>query len=175
MAAGAPPQRGGTQTFRKGPLPELLEMTSGTQDLRRNLYHLVFASKCRYKVFRNEHTKRVCADAFHEVEKKYGIKIEELEFQLDHVHLMVHIPARLSVSYAVQLLKGVSARRIFEASSGLCKRYPRGSFWSRFKYYGTVGPMTDTVIKRYIGAQDVHHERLINPESGQMQLTTFFS
>jgi REP element-mobilizing transposase RayT len=88
---------------------------------------------------------------------------------------MVHIPAKLSVSYAVQLLKGVSARRIFDASSGLCKRYPRGSFWSRFKYYGTVGPMTDAVIKRYIGAQDVHHERLINPEAGQTQLTTFFS
>jgi putative transposase len=150
-------------------------MGSGTQDLRRNLYHLVFASKCRYKVFRNEHTTKVCKEAFKEVEKKYGIKIEELEFQLDHVHMMVHIPAKLSVSYSVQLLKGVSARRIFEASSGLRKRYPRGSFWSRFKHYGTVGPMTDTTIRKYIGAQDIHHEMLIKPEAGQMQLSTFFS
>lgn len=175
MAAGAPPQRGGTQTFRKGPLPELLEMSSGTQDLRRNLYHLVFVSKCRYKVFRNEHTKKICTDAFKEIEKNYGIKIEELEFQLDHVHMMVHIPAKLSVSYAVQLLKGTSARRIFDASPGLCKRYPRGSFWSRFKYYGTVGPMTIDAVRKYIGAQDVHHEALINPEAGQMQLAPFFS
>lgn len=150
-------------------------MTSETQDLRRNLYHLVFASKCRYKVFRNEYTKKVCTDAFHEVEDRYGIEIEELEFQLDHVHMMVHIPAKLSVSYAVQLLKGVSSRRIFDSSSGLCKRYPRGSFWSRFKYYGTVGPMTDSVIRKYIGAQDVHHETLINPEAGQKQITEFLN
>jgi putative transposase len=136
---------------------------------------LVFVSKCWYKVFRNNHTRKVCEKAFREVEKKYGIRIEEFEFQLDHVHLMVHIPAKLSVSFVVQLLKGISARRIFDASSGLRKRYPRGSFWSRFKYYGTVGPMTDATVKKYIGAQDTHHEMLINPEVGQMQLTSFFS
>ena len=90
---------------------------------------MVFVSKCRYKVFRNEFTKKTCECAFHEVAEKYGIEIKELEFQLDHVHLMVHIPAKLSVSYTVQLLKGISARRISDASSGLRKRYPRGSFW----------------------------------------------
>jgi putative transposase len=136
---------------------------------------LVFVSKCRYKVFRNGFTKKTCECAFYEVAEKHGIRIEELEFQLDHVHLMVHIPARLSVSYVVQLLKGVSARRIFDASSGLRKRYPRGSFWSRVKYYGTVGPMTDTTIRKYIGAPDVHHVLLIKPEAGQMQLSSFFS
>ena len=150
-------------------------MTSGTQDLRRNLYHLVFVSKCRYKVFRNEFTKKICTESFHEVEQSYGLKIDELEFQEDHVHLMVHIPAKLSVSFAVQLLKGISAKRIFDASPKLHLRYPRGSFWSRFKYYGTVGPMTTETIRKYIGAQDVHHERLINPEAGQMQLISFFS
>ena len=135
---------------------------------------MVFASKCRYKVFKTEKTKNVCKEAFHEVECKYGIKFEELEFQDDHVHFMVHIPARYALSYVIQLLKGVSARRIFEKIPKLKLRYPRGSFWSRFKYYGTVGPMTDTVIRRYIGAQDVHHERLINSEAGQLQLTSFF-
>jgi len=151
-------------------------MSSGIKDdLRRNLYHLVFVSKCRYRVFRNEFTKKVCVDSFHEVEQKYGLKVEELEFQEDHVHLMVHIPAKLSVSFAVQLLKGVSARRIFDASPKLKLRYPRGSFWSRFKYYGTVGPMTIDTVRKYIGAQDVHHEALINPEAGQTQLTPFFS
>jgi len=175
LAAGAPPRRGGTQTSMRSPLPELMRMSSETQDLRRNLYHLVFVPKCRYNMFRNPHTKQVCEAAFKEVERRYGIKIDALEFQDNHVHLMAHIPARLSVSFSVQLLKGISAKRIFEASPRLHLRYPRGSFWSRFKYYGTVGPMTDTVIRKYIGAQDVHHERLINPEAGQMQLTPFVS
>ena len=150
-------------------------MGSGTQDLRRNLYHLVFVSKCRFNMFKNPRTKQVCEEAFKEVERRYDIQIDALEFQNDHVHLMAHIPARLSVSFAVQLLKGISAKRIFEASPKLHLRYPRGSFWSRFKYYGTVGPMTDTMVRKYIGAQDVHHERLINPEAGQSQLTSFFS
>ncbi|MFH1785147.1 MAG: IS200/IS605 family transposase [Candidatus Micrarchaeota archaeon] len=148
-------------------------MFSGTQDLRRNLYHLVFVSKYRYNVFKNEFTKKSCEAAFHEVEKNYGVRVDELEFQNDHVHLMVHIPAKLSVSFAVQLLKGISAKRIFENSAGLQKRYPRGSFWSRFKYYGTVGPMTADAVKKYIGAQDIHHEQLVNPEAGQMQLISF--
>ena len=149
-------------------------MSSGTQDLRRNLYHLVFVSKCRYNVFKNQFTQQLCKTAFHEVEVKYGIKVEEIEFQNDHVHLMIHIPAKFSVSYAVQLLKGISARRIFENSAGLQRRYPRGSFWSRFKYYGTVGPMTIDAVRKYIGAQDVHHETLVNPEVGQQQLAAFF-
>ena len=150
-------------------------MSSGTQDLRRNLYHLVFVPKCRYNMFRNPHTKQVCQDAFREVEQRYGVKIDALEFQDNHVHLMVNIPARLSVSFCIQLLKGISARRIFDAIPKLHLRYPRGSFWSRFKYYGTVGPMTVDTVRKYIGAQDTHHERLINPEAGQMQLTPFFS
>ena len=150
-------------------------MVSGTQDLRRNLYHLVFVPKCRYNVFRNENTVRACKEAFEEVEKYYKLKLEEIEFQENHVHLMVHIPARLSISFVVQLLKGVSAKRIFEKVPNLRFRYPRGSFWSRFKYYGTVGPITIEAVRRYIEAQDVHHERLINPEAGQLQLTDFLN
>jgi putative transposase len=150
-------------------------MNSGTQDLRRNLYHLVFVSKCRYRVFGNGRTVNACAEAFRGVERNYGIKIEELEFQGDHVHMMVHIPARHSVSYAVQLFKGGSARNVFLQVPNLRKRYPRGSFWSRFSYYGTVGPMTDETVRKYIGAQDVHHERLVNPEAGQKQITDFFN
>lgn len=148
-------------------------MASETQDLRRNLYHLVFVSKCRYNVFKNPRTIKACKGAFHEVESKHGVKIEEIEFQNDHVHLMVHIPAKLAVSFVVQLLKGVSARRIFEQLPKLHFRYPRGSFWSRFKYYGTVGPMTIQAVRKYIGAQDIHHEALINPDACQSQLALF--
>jgi putative transposase len=150
-------------------------MTSGTQDLRRNLCHFVFVSKCRYKVFGNERTVHACETAFAEVEAKYGIEVQELEFQGDHVHMMVHIPAKYAVSYAIQLFKGSSARNVFLEVPNLRKRYPRGSFWSRFKYYGTVGPMTDKTIKEYIHAQDVHHERLMNPDAGQKQLTEFLN
>ncbi|MFP3950305.1 MAG: IS200/IS605 family transposase [Candidatus Micrarchaeia archaeon] len=139
------------------------------------MYHLVFVSKCRFKVFRNERTVNACETAFADVETRYGIKIQELEFQGDHVHMMVHIPAKYAVSYAVQLLKGSSARNVFSAVPNLRKRYPGGSFWSRFKYCGTVGPMTDRTVKEYIHAQDVHHEKLINPEAGQKQLTEFLN
>ena len=147
---------------------------NGKQDLRRNLYRLVFVSKCRYRVFRNERTVQACRGAFGTVEKSYGIGIEEVEFKADHVHTMVHIPAKLSVSFAVQLLKGSSARQVFLMLPSLKKRYPGGSFWSGFKYYGTVGPMTDATVKKYIGARGVHHKRLINPEAGQKQMTEFF-
>jgi len=119
---------------------------------------LVFVSKCRYKVFRNEKTLNACKDAFKEVEANHGIILEEASFPENHVHSFANIPPNLSIQKAIQLLKGVSSRRIFQAVPNLRKRYPRGSFWSGYYNYSSVGPQTESVVKEYILNQNEHHQ-----------------
>jgi putative transposase len=129
---------------------------------------LVFVSKCRFKVFKNEKTLNACKEAFKEVEVNHGIVLEEVSFPENHVHSFANIPSNLSIQKAIQLLKGVSARRIFQAVPNLKKRYPRGSFWSGYYNYSSVGPQTESVVKEYIQNQNEHHHI---PDSKQLTLS----
>lgn len=132
--------------------------------------HLVFVSKCRFKVFRNESTTSICKTAFHEVEENYGIHFEELNFADNHVHSLVLLPSDVSVEKAIQLLKGVSARRVFQNSPNLRLRYPRGNFWSGWYHYTSVGN-NEEIVRKYIQNQQVHHRI---PDAKQRKITDFF-
>ncbi|MCL4365399.1 transposase [Candidatus Marsarchaeota archaeon] len=59
-------------------------------------------SKYRFKVFRNPRMQKVVADAFREVELQFGIKIKEFAFGDDyaHIHIVVNVPANLSMQQA---------------------------------------------------------------------------
>ncbi len=139
---------------------------------RKNLQHFVFASKCRFNVFLNQKTKAACISAFKEVSKSHSIEIEEMNFGENHTHLLLNIPSTLSNSQVAQFFKGVSARRIFQNIPNLRKRYPRGSFWSGWYYYGSVGPQTDEVVRRYIQGQQEHHKIT---DQRQLTLSSFFN
>ena len=73
--------------------------------VRMNKQHFIFASKCRYKVFKNEKTKKACIEAFEEVSQKHEIKIEEVNFGEEHTHLLVQVPATLSNAEVAQYFK----------------------------------------------------------------------
>ena len=133
---------------------------------------LVFVSKCRYKVFRNQKTLNACMEAFKEVEAHHGIILEETTFPENNVHSFANIPPNLSIQKAIQLLKGVASRRIFQAVPNLRKRFPRGSFWSGYYNYSSVGPQTESVVKEYILNQSEHHHI---PDMKQPSLTSFLN
>ena len=73
--------------------------------------HLVFVTKYRKKCFRKEHLLRM-KDVMYGVAKKTNFTILEIEGESDHVHLLVEIPPKLSVSQIVNSLKGVSSRML---------------------------------------------------------------
>ena len=147
-------------------------MTSGTFGKKGNLKaHLVFVPKCRFKMFKNPRTLAVCKAAFDEVQQNHGIHLSELNFAENHLHALAEIPSNLSIEESVRLLKGVSARRIFQAIPKLRKRYPRGSFWSRFYNCAAVGADEQTVVG-YIRNQQEHHGIA---DTKQKKLTAFFN
>ena len=129
---------------------------------RYNYQHIYFVSKKRKGVFRKQKTIDACRQGLIEAAEKFGIKIRELGFGEDfaHVHLIVNIPSNLSVQQTIQILKSHSASRIFEKVPNFLKLYRDGEFWSGWRYNGSIGPMTEFVVKRYIQKQDISQKKI---------------
>lgn len=70
--------------------------------------------------------------------------------QPDHIHLFVGIPPAMAVADAVKVLKGVTARRLFQRFPALKKRLGGGHLWSPSYYVGTAGHVSAETIRRYI-------------------------
>ena len=124
-------------------------------------YHweqFVFVTKYRRDVFARYNTlMEVIRNAFYVSAEKYEMSIKELSFGEDyeHVHLEVSIPNTMSVSRAVQLLKGFSAYSAFRQVPEIKRDYWGGEFWSDGYSNGSVGPRDETIVKDYIRRQDV--------------------
>ena len=73
---------------------------------------------------------------------------------VDHVHLYVSAPPRLSVSKMVQYIKGKSSRRLQQEYPSLRKRYWGQHLWARGYFCATSGTVTDEMVKAYIEQQD---------------------
>lgn len=131
---------------------------------------LVFVSKCRFRTLKNPKTLAACKAAFDEVQQNHGIVLSEVNFAENHVHSLADIPLGMSAQKAVQLLKGVSARRIFQAVPNLRKRYPRGSFWSSYYHCTSTGQQNEGAVVAYIRGQQEHHGIV-----DQKKLTAYFS
>ena len=81
-----------------------------------------------------------------------GIEIIEAELCADHIHMLVSIPPRYSVSQVVGYLKGKSALMIFDKYANLKYRYGNRHFWCRGYYVDTVG-RNKKAIAEYIKNQ----------------------
>ena len=75
----------------------------------------------------------------------------------DHVHLLIGIPPSLSVSKAVQLMKGKSSHKMLSEFAELRKRYWGQHLWARGYWVATSGNVTDEVWKEYIKNQKPHN------------------
>ena len=114
-------------------------------------YHIVFAPKYRRKVFYEEKRK-----AIREILRKLcewkGVEIIEGEICPDHVHILVAIPPKISVSGFMGYLKGKSSMMIFQNYGNMKFAYRNREFWCRGYYVDTVGKNTKA-IKEYIANQ----------------------
>ena len=81
-----------------------------------------------------------------------GVEIIEGAVYIDHVHLCVSIPPKMSVSEFMGYLKGKSALMIFDRHPELQNKWNK-AFWARGYYVTTIGNVTEKTIKRYIQEQ----------------------
>ena len=114
-------------------------------------YHLVFAPKYRRQIVYG----RIKADIgkiLRELCDRKGIEIIEAECCPDHIHMLVKIPPKISVSEAMAYLKGKSSLMIFDRHANLKYKYGSRNFWCRGYYVDTVGKNA-AKIKEYIQRQ----------------------
>ena len=111
-------------------------------------YHIVFAPKYRRKVFFGQKRKEIGAILRSLCEWK-KVNIVEAEMCKDHVHMLVEIPPKISVSGFVGFLKGKSSLLIYERFANLKYKYRNREFWCRGYYVDTAGKNTEK-IKEYI-------------------------
>ena len=110
-------------------------------------YHIVFAPKYRRQVFFNE--KRAdMRDIIKTLCDWKGVEIIEGEICPDHVHLLLAIPPKLSVSSYMGYLKGKSSLMIFQKYGNMKFAYRNREFWCRGYYVDTVGK-NEYAIKNY--------------------------
>lgn len=123
----------------------------------QNSYHLVWKPKYAWPIFNYPSIKRDCESILRSIASKWNIGIYELQVQADHIHLFVEVPPTTTVSKVLQLLKGGSSFQLFRKYPILTKyrNFRKRHFWSRGKFFRSVGNVTSEVIEGYIN--DSHH------------------
>ena len=114
-------------------------------------YHIVFAPKYRRQII----YKQIKADVgqiLGTLCRRKGIEIIEAECCPDHIHMLVSIPPKYSVSQFMGYLKGKSALIIFDKHANLKYKYGNRHFWCRGYYVSTVG-RNRRAIEQYIRNQ----------------------
>ena len=114
-------------------------------------YHIVFAPKYRREVAYGKLREDI-RNIITMLCKRKGVNIIEGEVCPDHIHLLVEIPPKMSVSYFIGYLKGKSTLMIFDRHANLKYKYGRRNFWCRGYYVDTVG-RNKRVIAEYIKNQ----------------------
>ena len=114
-------------------------------------YHIVFAPKYTRKAFYDARRIEIGGILRQLCEWK-GVNIIEAEVCIDHVHMLVEIPPKMSVSGFMGFLKGKSSQIIYERWANARYKYRSREFWCRGYYVDTVG-MNTKKIKEYIANQ----------------------
>ena len=114
-------------------------------------YHIVFAPKYRRKVFFGQKRLEIGAILRSLCEWK-EVEIIEAEVCPDHVHMLVSIPPKLSVSGFMGYLKGKSSILIYQKYANMKFKYRNREFWCRGYYVDTVGK-NKKAIAEYIANQ----------------------
>lgn len=113
-------------------------------------YHLVWCPKYRRPVLEGAIEKRL-REVLEDVRAEHEWTIHALEVMPDHVHLFIESDPIYSVAEIVNRLKGASSRILRSEFTALRSRLP--TLWSRSYYAGTVGAVSDAVVRRYIESQ----------------------
>ena len=136
-------------------------------------YHIVFAPKYRRQIIFGK-IKADIGQILRKLCEFKGVEIIEANACVDHIHMLVSIPPKLSVSQFMGYLKGKSSLMIFDRHANLKYKYGNRQFWCKGYYVDTVG-RNKKVIEEYIKNQiqeDIVSEQIsmkefIDPFTGE--------
>ncbi len=121
-------------------------------------YHIVWVPKYRYRILQGEVAREAynCIQVF---SGQSGCRIVELNVQVDHVHMLIKVPPKVSISTLMGTVKGRTAIRVFRRFPSLKKKpYWGNHFWARGYCVDTVG-LDPEMIRKYIKYQERQEKR----------------
>jgi putative transposase len=136
-------------------------------------YHIVFAPKYRRQIIYGK-IKKDIGQIIRKLCEYKGVEIIEAEACPDHIHMLVSIPPKLSVSQFMGYLKGKSSLQIFDRHANLKYKYGNRKFWCRGYYVDTVG-RNKKAIEKYIRNQlqediaedQINMKEFVDPFTGE--------
>ena len=112
------------------------------------------------------HEREYCDQVLRRAATEYGMKIQSLEIDEDHVHLYIEIPPQRSVGRGIGILKSVSARLMFKRFSYIRRKLWAGELWGDSYFVRTVGEgVTAAMVRRYIAD---HADKGLEPAQGEL-------
>ena len=121
-------------------------------------YHVVFTPKYRYRILEGK-IKEIVEHKIRQVCAWYDVEIEEMNIQVDHIHMLISIPPKRSVSEVMGIIKGKSAIHLFKTKKQLKEKpYWGNHFWARGYFVTTVG-IDEEMIRRYIQHQEKQEKK----------------
>ena len=137
------------------------EIRSSAHSKYRCQYHIVFAPKFRRKEIYGK-LKKDIGQILRKLCEQKNVQIIEAEACKDHIHMLVSIPPKYSVSQIMGYLKGKSSLMIFEKYANMKYKYGNRHFWCRGYYVDTVG-RNKKAIAEYIRNQlqeDISYDQM---------------
>ena len=114
-------------------------------------YHIVFAPKYRRQIVYGQ-LKADIGKILRSLCERKGVNIISAECCPDHIHILLEIPPKISVSSFMGFLKGKSSLMIYEKWGNMKFKYRNRQFWCRGYYVSTVGK-NERKIRKYIQNQ----------------------
>src|SRR5882672_2768083 len=121
-------------------------------------YHVVFIPKCRRKVL-YQGIRQELGTVFRNLAEQWECRVEEGHLMPDHVHMLLSVPPKYSVSSVMGFIKGKSAIHIARVYAGRRRNYVGQHFWARGYWVSTVGK-NEAAVRRYIQEQEKEDRRL---------------
>ena len=115
-------------------------------------YHIVFIPKYRRKIMYGE-TKRDLVEIINKLCEMKQVDLLDGKVCVDHIHMYVAIPPKLSVSEFMSYLKGKSTLMLFDRHPEYRQKWGDRHFWARGYYVETIGNITDEAVQKYIKEQ----------------------
>ena len=117
------------------------------------MYHLVFPAKYRRKIF-TERVKKMLISVCQGIEQRYEITFLEIGMEEDHVHFLIQSVPTYSPMRIVQIIKSITARKIFVLCPEVKKQLWGGEFWTKGYFVNTVSKHgNENIIASYVKNQ----------------------
>ena len=121
-------------------------------------YHVVFIPKCRRKVL-YQGIRKELGTVFRSLAEQWECRVEEGHLLPDHVHMLMSVPPKYSVSNVMGFIKGKSAIHLARVYAGRRRNFVGQHFWARGYWVSTAGK-NEAAVRQYIQNQEKEDQRL---------------